>query len=92
MTVKNKKLRKLNYVSILSALYTIANGSYNDISIEDYEKIPRNDRKMFDLKIENATYELEGNDYIIDLGIYRQEIDLEGHNDFYYKSTIVDQG
>ena len=35
---------------------------------------------------------LNGEDYIIDLGIYRNEIDLEGHNDFYYKSTIVDQG
>ena len=89
---EKQEIRKLNYVSILSALYTIANGSYNDISIEDYEKIPRNDRKMFDLKIENATYELEGKNYIIDLGIYRQEIDLEGHNDFYYKSIVVDQG
>ncbi|SHG31605.1 M14 family zinc carboxypeptidase [Flagellimonas flava] len=89
---EKQEIRKLNYVSILSALYTIAQKSYVDIPIEDYEKIPRNDRKLFDLKIENATYELHGKDYIIDLGIHRQEVDLEGHEQFYYKSIVVDQG
>nr|WP_299342869.1 M14 family zinc carboxypeptidase [Allomuricauda sp.] len=89
---EKQEIRKLNYVSILSALYTIAKGDYKDIPIDEYEKIPRNDRKLFDLKIENATYELLGNNYILDLGIRRQEIDLEGHHDFYHKSTIIDQG
>ncbi|PRX55009.1 M14 family zinc carboxypeptidase [Flagellimonas meridianipacifica] len=90
--IEKQEIRKLNYVSILSAIYTIAQGSYKDISIEDYEKIPRNDRKLFDLKIENATYNLLGKDYVLDLGIRRQEIDNASHEDFYYKSTIVDQG
>lgn len=89
---EKQEIRKLNYVSILSALYTIATGSYKSIPIEDYEKIPRNDRKMLDLKLENLTYEVNGKDYIIDLGIYRNEIDLEGHDDFFYKSVVVDQG
>ncbi|MGX1930262.1 M14 family zinc carboxypeptidase [Flagellimonas sp. 2504JD4-2] len=90
--VEKQEIRKLNYVSILSALYTIAKEDYLDIPIEDYEKIPHNDRKMFDLKIENVTYELLGKDYILDLGIYRQEVDNATHDSFYYKSTIVDQG
>ncbi|WP_394971989.1 M14 family zinc carboxypeptidase [uncultured Croceitalea sp.] len=90
--VEKQEIRKLNYVSILSALYTIANKSYESIPIEEYEKIPRNDRNLFDLKIENVTYELLGKEYILDLGINRQEIDLKGHNQFYYKSIIVDQG
>lgn len=90
--VEKQEIRKLNYVSILSALYTIAQESYLDIPIEKYEEIPRNDRKLFDLKIENVTYELLGNDYILDLGIYRQEVDNEDHDTFYNKSIIVDQG
>ncbi len=90
--VEKQEIRKLNYTSILSAIYTIANNGYKDIPIEDYEKIPHNDRKLFDLKIKNATYHLLGKEYVLDLGIRRQEIDLEGHNDFYYKSSIVDQG
>ncbi|MDF0705709.1 M14 family zinc carboxypeptidase [Flagellimonas okinawensis] len=89
---EKQEIRKLNYVSILSALYTMANESYKDIPVEDYEKIPRNDRMLFDLKIENATYELLGDSYILDLGIFNQEVDLEGHNQFYYKSIVADQG
>ncbi|MAU14511.1 MAG: peptidase M14 [Muricauda sp.] len=89
---EKQEIRKLNYVSILSALYTIATGSYQNIPIEDYEKIPRNDRKLFDLKIENVTYELLGNDYILDLGIFTNEIDLEKHDQFYYRASVGDQG
>ncbi len=89
---EKQEIRKLNYVSILSALYGIATGKYKDISLDRYERIPRNDRKLFDLKIENATYHLNGNDYIVDLGIHRQEIDDVSHTDFHYNSVIVDQG
>lgn len=89
---EKQEIRKLNYVSILSALYTIAKGTYKDIPVENYEKIPHNDRKLFDLNIENVTYELLGKDYILDLGIFRHEVDLKGHDDFYYKGTIGDQG
>ena len=90
--VEKQEIRKLNYVSILSAIYTIANGNYKNIALEDYEKIPQNDRKLFDLKIENVGYELIGSKYILDLGIQRPEVDIKGHNDFWYSSRIIDQG
>ena len=90
--VEKQEIRKLNYVSILSAIYTIANGSYKDIPLEDYDKIPENDRKLFDLKIENGTYPLLGKDYVIDIGMNRLEVDQEGHNEFWYSSRILDQG
>lgn len=89
---EKQQIRKLNYVSILSALYTIAKGNYRDIALEDYEKIPKNDRKLFDLKLEKVTYPLMGKDYMLDLGIHRLEVDLEDHNDFWYSSRIIDQG
>ena len=89
---EKQEIRKLNYVSILSALYTIAKENYKDIPIEDYEKIPENDRKLFDLKIENLTYPLLGQEYILDVGIHRLEVDLKGHADFWYSSRIIDQG
>jgi len=90
--IEKQEIRKLNYVSMLSALYTIATKSFEGISLEDYEKIPRNDRKLFDLKIKNVTYILNGEDYLLDLGINRTEIDTDDYNSFYYKSSIVDQG
>ena len=89
---EKQEIRKLNYVSILSAIYAIANENYKEIPLEDYEKIPENDRKLFDLKIRNATYNLLGKDYLLDLGINRLEVDKEGSNDFWYSSRIIDQG
>jgi hypothetical protein len=90
--VEKQEIRKLNYVSILSAIYTIAKGNYVDIPISDYEKIPENDRKLFDLKITNATYELLGRPYVLDIGINRLEVDIEDSTEFWYSSRIIDQG
>ena len=89
---EKQEIRKLNYVSILSAIYTIANGNYRDIDIAEYESIPHNDRKLVDLKIEGLTYELLGNEYTMDVAINQLEVDEEGHNDFWYSSRIFDQG
>jgi hypothetical protein len=89
---EKQEIRKLNYVSILSAIYTIAKQNYIDIPISEYEKIPENDRKYFDLKILGATYELLGNTYTMDLGINQMEVDYEDHNSFWYSSRVIDQG
>lgn len=85
-------IRKLNYVSILSAIYAIATDAYKEIPLADYKKIPENDRKLFDLKLLKLTYPLMGKDYLLDLGIQQQEIDKAGHEEFWYKSIITDQG
>lgn len=90
--VEKQQIRKLNYVSILSAIYTIANGTFESISLDEYEKIPENDRKLFDLKLENVNYELLGKTYRLDLGIHRAEIDDAKHEKFYYHSSVTDQG
>jgi len=90
--VEKQEIRKLNYTSILSAIYTIAKKSYESIAIEEYEKIPENDRKLFDLKILRASYTLMGNTYTIDLGINQIEVDYPDHNRFWYSSRILDQG
>lgn len=90
--VEKQQIRKLNYVSILSALHTIADKSYKEIAIEEYEEIPHNDRKLFDLKIKNLSYNIAGKEYILDLGINRNEVDDKFNSKFHYNSTIVDQG
>tara|TARA_R110002051_G_scaffold137916_4_gene210601 strand:- start:25844 stop:27307 length:1464 start_codon:yes stop_codon:yes gene_type:complete len=90
--VEKQEIRKLNYTSILSAIYTIAKKSYEAISIEEYEKIPENDRKLFDLKLTGVNYNLKGNTYTIDLGINQIEVDYPNHNSFWYSSRILDQG
>lgn len=89
---EKQEIRKLNYVSILSAIQSIAKGTFDTISLDEYWEIPENDRKLFDLKLENLTYNLLGEDYILDLGIHRMEIDDKKHSNFWYKSQISDQG
>lgn len=89
---EKQEIRKLNYVSILSAIYTIAKENYKTIALADYEKIPENDRKLFDLKITNASYKLLDDHYILDLGINQLEVDYDDHDSFWYSSRILDQG
>ena len=89
---EKQEIRKLNYVSILSAIYSIAMEKYKEIALDEYEKIPENDRKLFDLKIIGATYPLLGNNYILDIGINQVEVDKEDHANFWYSSRIIDQG
>ncbi len=89
---EKQEIRKLNYVSILSAIYSIAKENYRSIPLEEYEMIPENDRKLFDLKLVEATYNLLGNPYILDIGINQLEVDKEGNTDFWFSSRIIDQG
>ena len=89
---EKQEIRKLNYVSILSAIYSIAKENYKDIELEAYERIPENDRKLFDLKFIGATYPLLGKNYILDIGINQVEVDKDDHASFWYSSRIIDQG
>ena len=79
-------------MSILSAIFVIGDGSYVNINIDDYKKIPQNDRKLFDLKIENLSYHFAGNNYKLDIGIVRDHIDNEKHDGFNYLGRIEEIG
>ena len=74
------------------ACHAIATKSYEKVAIDEYENIPPNDRKLFDLKIEGVSYNLLGDTYKIDLGINRLEYDTDNHTDFYNKGQIADLG
>lgn len=89
---EKQEIRKLNFVAILSSLKSIAEGSYKSIDISEYEKIPENDRMLFDLKLKAVKYNINGKEYILDIGIDRSENDLNGHKDFYYSARVSDQG
>ncbi len=85
-------IRKLNYVSILAAIHSISTGNFKNISIEEYNSIPKNDRKLFDVKINNLTFSYLGKDYTVDLGIQNLESDNNTHTDFYNIGRIMDIG
>ena len=89
---EKQEIRRLNYVSILGAIHSIATKSYENASLEDYEKIPKNDRKLFDVKITGADYQLFGKTYTIDIGINRNERNTEELDDYFVEGEVVDVG
>ncbi|MBL7472775.1 M14 family metallopeptidase [Robertkochia sediminum] len=89
---EKQEIRKLNFIAILNALYSIATEVYKQVPVDEYFEIPNNDRKLFDLKLTGMTYELMGENYILDVGIQRNEVDNEGHHSFFYKGSIADLG
>ena len=85
--------RKLNFVLIGSALEAIQKGLHKAISVEQYSQIPRNDRNLFDLKIEKVQKMVNSSYYTVDLGYFLEE----SNNDSYkgkeiYQITLEDQG
>lgn len=90
--LEKQEIRKLNYVSILSAIYAIGSESYRQLPLEEYYAIPENDRMLFDLKIEGVSYPLLGSEFEMDFGIFQHEVDREGHRDFWNSSRIGDMG
>ncbi|WP_224489097.1 M14 family zinc carboxypeptidase [Robertkochia flava] len=89
---EKQEIRKLNFVSVMTALKAIAERTYETVDKDRYFEIPNNDRKLFDLKLEGLTYNLLGSDYLLDVGFYQYERDNEDHSDFYLATGIGDLG
>jgi len=85
-------LRKINYVAILSALNSIASGSYSKTDANIYESIPQNEKFMMDFILRNLKLNRKDKDYIIDIGINFEEENLDGARNFYLKASIEDVG
>jgi len=53
-------VRKLNVVAILSGLWSIAGGSYEDVDLDLYTSLPCNGKRMFDLLIRGLEHRHPG--------------------------------
>ncbi|MEN8119874.1 MAG: M14 family zinc carboxypeptidase [Bacteroidota bacterium] len=85
-------IRKLNFIAILSALYSIATET-EYIDYKEYFTIPENNSNgFFDLLVRSAEVKNIKENYLIDIGIRRSEKDNKSHSDFSYYSTISNIG
>ncbi len=90
---EKQMLRKLNFVSILNALKSIAEGTYNKRAIEEYEKIPYNNSGLFcDLILREANVKFDNNSYLLDISFVRNEVNYNSSQDYYFRSSIADVG
>ena len=85
-------LRKINYITILSALNSIASESYKGTDINTYELIPNNEKFMMDFILRNLKLQRDGMDYTIDIGINFEEENFDEARKFYLKASIEDLG
>lgn len=85
-------LRKLNFMSLLTAFESIANSAYTKENKDRYEDIPHNGRFLFDLIIRGATITKNAKTYRSDVGINRTEINYNNASNFYYYGRIEEFG
>lgn len=87
---EKQEIRKLNFIIILNALMEIADGSYRDYPVEEYESIPFNASQLHDVVIRNVKLQRENQTYTTDIAIRRGEITIG--RDYYVRGRIEDIG
>jgi len=85
-------LRKLNFIALITGFESIANESYKNETIDTYQNIPENQKRLFDLLLRNVTIEKKSQKYIVDIGINQNEVGTESKREFYFKGKIEDIG
>ena len=85
-------VRKLNFISLLTAFETIIEKDYEKLFYADYFDIPENMKMLFDLLLRNLKLEFNRRTFVVDVGINRtKKHDLQ-KQEFYYEGTIAELG
>lgn len=87
---EKQEVRKINFMLLLDALYTIATRGYTQYSTDQYFAIPDNGFQLMDLLIEEMQVPVNGNWYPIDLAIRRRE--TEGRAGYSFTGSVEDLG
>ncbi|HEV3048913.1 MAG TPA: M14 family zinc carboxypeptidase [Longimicrobium sp.] len=94
-------LRKVSFVALLSALEAVADGSYADVPLDEYESLDEDDTSVFDVLLRGGTIVVPGLEpYRADVGIEfpvpfcreNGEVASVGDLDSYTASEEVDVG
>lgn len=83
-------IRKLNFMIILNALIEIAQGSYQQYDIDEYEALPFNQPGMTDVMLRNLQVERDDIPMVVDVSIRRGEVTQD--TAYYVRSRIDDIG
>ena len=85
-------VRKLNFCLLVSALNAIGDEQFSNCSVEDYQAIPMNDERLFDLLIRNIKVEKNSQQFNYDIGIQRREEALANSSGYYSVGEVADLG
>jgi hypothetical protein len=86
---ERQEIRKLNFVMLLSALESMATGSFRKLNVKSYYQIPKNShRRLHELIITNLNFD----GVIRDVAMDRREIDNDNYRHYYAEAFIADLG
>lgn len=85
-------IRKLNFYALLNAFVSIAEKTYVNQNLADYEKIPENSRSLYDVLIRNVSIAKEGIQFRTNLGIVRSQIKGSDFRSMAYNGRIEELG
>ncbi len=85
-------VRKMNFLAIVSAFYSIADNTYKEAATDVYEKLPENERYLYDILIRNITISENGHEYISDLPFMINEQPVEGEKRFKFNTFLAEKG
>ncbi len=86
-------IRKLNYVGLLGAFSSIADGGFQRFSRSAYNRIPYNRGGVFnDLLLREVQFMQDGQSHLIDIAFDLDERDYRAASNFFYIGGIDDVG
>ncbi|WP_316809779.1 M14 family zinc carboxypeptidase [Pedobacter heparinus] len=90
--LEKEYIRKLNFYALLSALNGIAHQSYLKEDIAAYEKIPENNRSLYNVLIRNVKITKSGNSFVTNLGINHSQIKDADYRGVSFQGSIEELG
>jgi len=89
---EKQHIRRMNFLTLLSAFKSIAEESYKTEKIKTYDEIPLNEKFILDLVLRNLTIKEKDSERIVDIGINKDEVNWNNAKGFYLKSSLEDMG
>jgi hypothetical protein len=81
----------MNFIAILTGLYSMASEHYANYSIDDYFAIPENENYLYDIIVRNIKTNIQDSTIVLDYGINQIETTTKT-GDVYYRGEITEAG
>lgn len=89
---EKQHIRKLNFLLLLESFRAIARSDYENKTQEQYEAIPPNRFRLYDVIFRNIIVPCNDHELEVDLAINRNEINSEGATGYYEEGVIGELG
>ncbi len=90
---EKQTLRKINFLTLLSAFDIISGGDYGSASIKAYNDIPMNESDAFhEVIVRKATISKGGNSFEMDIAMRFDEIGYNRNKNYHLQNSISDMG